>query len=44
MSELLNMAIDSLFSPGGTSALMSEINGLDDFEFICFLVVKDGDT
>ena len=32
--------IDSLFSPGGTSALMSEINGLDDFELICFLVVK----
>ena len=32
--------IDSLFSAGGTSALMSEINGLDDFELICFLVVK----
>lgn len=32
--------IDSLFSKGGTSALMSEINGLDDFELICFLVVK----
>ena len=32
--------IDSLFSVGGTSALMSEINGLDDFELICFLVVK----
>lgn len=32
--------IDSLFSTGGTSALMSEINGLDDFELICFLVVK----
>jgi len=32
--------IDSLFSSGGTSALMSEINGLDDFELICFLVVK----
>ncbi len=31
--------IDSLFSAGGTSALMSEINGLDDFELICFLVV-----
>lgn len=52
MSELLIMAIesiidtkaesdiDSLFSPGGTSALVSEINGLDDFELICFLVVK----
>ena len=32
--------IDSLFSPGGTTALLSEINGLDDFELICFLVVK----
>ena len=32
--------IDSLFSAGGTSALISEINGLDDFELICFLVVK----
>lgn len=33
--------IDSLFSAGGTAALMSEIKGLDDFELICFLVVKD---
>ena len=32
--------IDSLFSAGGTSALMSPISGLDDFELICFLVVK----
>lgn len=32
--------IDSLFSTGGTSALMSQISGLDDFELICFLVVK----
>lgn len=52
VSQLLNDAInsiidvkeesdiDSLFSAGGTSALMSEINGLDDFELICFLVVK----
>lgn len=32
--------IDSLFSPGGTSALMSDISGLSDFELICFLVVK----
>lgn len=51
-SELLNEAInsiidtkeesdiDSLFSAGGTSALMSDISGLDDFELICFLVVK----
>ena len=52
MSELLSMAIDSiidtkeesdidsLFSAGGTSALMSDISGLSDFELICFLVVK----
>ena len=32
--------IDSLFSKGGTSALMSAISGLDDFELISFLVVK----
>ena len=32
--------IDSLFRAGGTSALMSEVRGLDDFELICFLVVK----
>ena len=28
--------IDSLFSPGGTSALMSPVSGLNDFELICF--------
>lgn len=32
--------IDSLFRSGGTSALLSNITGLDDFELICFLVVK----
>ena len=32
--------IDSLFSAGGTSALVSDISGLDDFELICFLVVR----
>ena len=52
MSELLSEAInsiidskeesdiDSLFAAGGTSALMSEVSGLDDFELISFLVVK----
>ena len=51
-SQLLNSAInsivkakeesdiDSLFHSGGTSALMSDIKGLEDFELICFLVVK----
>ncbi len=32
--------IDSLFSGGGTSALLSEVAGLDDFELICFLVIR----
>lgn len=32
--------IDSLFSAGGTSALMSAVSGLNDFELICFLAVK----
>lgn len=32
--------IDSLFKSGGTSALLSVVSGLDDFELICFLVVK----
>lgn len=32
--------IDSLFSVGETSALTYNIKGLDDFELICFLVVK----
>lgn len=52
MSELLSEAIDSiidtkeesdidsLFSAGGTSALMSNISGLEDFELISFIVVK----
>lgn len=52
MSELLSEAIDSiidtkeetdidsLFSAGGTSALMSDISGLEDFVLISFIVVK----
>ena len=52
ISDLLNDAInsiihvkeesdiDSLFTAGGTTALIDDINGLDDFELICFLVVK----
>lgn len=31
---------DSLFSPGGTTALSGEIQGLDDFELINFLVIR----
>ncbi|MCD8083684.1 MAG: hypothetical protein LUE86_09320 [Clostridiales bacterium] len=33
--------IDSLFSAGVTSALMSKVNGLENVELICFLVIKD---
>jgi SNF2 family DNA or RNA helicase len=32
--------IDSLFKSGGTSALATNIKGLDDFELICFLIVR----
>ena len=52
VSELLNKTIssiinvkeqediDSLFEFGGTTALTSKISGLNDFELICFLVIK----
>ena len=33
--------IDSLFSFGETTALVGDIRGLDDFELICFLIIKD---
>lgn len=36
--------IDSLFSSGGTSALQNTITGLDDFELIAFLVVRENYT
>jgi hypothetical protein len=32
--------IDSLFKVGGTTALRTNISGLNDFELICFVVVK----
>ena len=32
--------IDSIFSVGETSALTYNIKGLDDFELICFLIIK----
>jgi len=35
--------IDSLFSGGPTSALTTQIEGLDDFELISFLVVQELD-
>lgn len=52
ISELLSQAIDSivdvkeesdidsLFRSGGTTALLSTVSGLDDFELICFLVIR----
>mgnify|MGYP000109636650 FL=1 len=33
--------IDSLFKSGGTSALLSAVSGLDDFELICFLIIRN---
>ena len=32
--------IDSLFRGGGTSGLVSAVSGMEDFELICFVVVK----
>lgn len=32
--------VASLFQPGGTTALMHQISGLDDFELVDFLVIK----
>lgn len=52
VSDLLNDAINSivdvkeesdissLFRSGGTTALLSAVSGLDDFELICFLVIR----
>lgn len=34
--------LESLFSFGETTALVNDIKGLDDFELICFLVIKEG--
>jgi hypothetical protein len=45
ISSIINVTeesdIDSLFSPGGTSALLTHISDLNDFELICFLIVKE---
>ena len=34
--------LDSLFRSGGTTALLDKVSGLDDFELICFIVVREG--
>lgn len=33
--------VDSFFGTGVSSFLENDINGLDDFELICFLVVSE---
>jgi len=43
ISSILNVKdesdVDSLFSRGGTTALINDIKGLDDFELISFIVI-----
>ncbi len=36
-----NRDIDSLFSGGETTALVDTIEGLDDFELITFIVIRE---
>ena len=36
-----NSDLDSLFRAGGTTALLNQITGLDDFELVCFITVKE---
>ena len=36
--------LDSLFTPGSTTALTQTINGLDDFELIAFLAILESPT
>ena len=36
--------IDSLFRAGGTTALLSEVQGIDDFELIAFVVVEEAEA
>lgn len=44
ISSIINVKevsdIASLFKPGGTTALSNTISGLNDFELICFIVVR----
>ena len=44
ISSIINLKedsdLDSLFKPGGTTLHSSSFKGLDDFELIAFLVVK----
>jgi predicted butyrate kinase (DUF1464 family) len=36
--------LDSLFSSGGTTALIDSIKGLEDFELITFVVIRQVNT
>jgi hypothetical protein len=36
--------LDSLFTAGGTTALLDTIRGLEDFELIAFVVVREKDA
>lgn len=34
--------VDSLFSPGKTTALLQDVAGLEDFGLVSFLVIQQG--
>ena len=40
LSPVEQGALDSLFRAGATSALLSQVSGPDDFQLVCFLVVR----
>ena len=40
MEEKAEADLDSFFSGGTTSFLENDVAGLDDFELVCFLVVR----
>lgn len=40
VSEKREADVDSFFSAGTTSFLENDVAGLDDFELVCFLVVR----
>ena len=41
IEEKAGRDVDSLFAPGPTTALIGEVAGLDDFELIAFVVVRE---
>ena len=40
LSPVEQGALDSLFREGYTSVLLSQVSGPDDFQLVCFLVVR----